>query len=954
VLVPGKREGGNDAYHRHAGWTISQGVSDSQVPRSRAGEECLELRGQQMSDTVTQAKGDQTAVIEQPWTKAVDSVLGTLDVDPDKGLNATEVRQRRKRYGQNRLRGAEPTPAWRILLEQFESLVVLLLAVAAVVSFAFGDRAESLAIAAVIFINAAIGFVTELRAVRSMEALRELGSVSAKVRRESQVEEMSAEGLVPGDIAVVSGGDVVTADLRLVEASKLQADESALTGESVPVSKATGPLEPETPLAERANMLFKGTAVTRGAGEGVVVATGMDTELGQISSLVEEAEEEVTPLEERLSQLSHRLIGVTVAVGALVTVGGILAGREAVLMMETGIALAVASVPEGLPIVATVALARGMWRMAQRNALINRLSAVETLGSTTVILTDKTGTLTENRMTVTRLQLGDAEIEISGVGLETTGEFIRDDQPVSASDDELLRRALTVGVLCNNAALQQDHGDIDAVGDPMEVALLVAGAKADLRPEQLLEEWPEAREVAFDTKVNMMATFHRGDSQFLVVVKGAPEAVLDASVGYVTHGGERDMTDEARRKWQSWNQAMAAEGLRVLALASRRTENKGADPYRELSLLGLVGFLDPPRDDVREAIRACKEAGIRVTMVTGDHTETARSIAVGVGLVEDEGAQVIEGSELEDVEQLSENDRLLEGRIFARVTPKQKLNLIALHQKAGEIVAMTGDGVNDAPALKKADIGVAMGRRGTEVAREASDMVLRDDAFSTIVAAIEQGRVIFDNIRRFVLYLLSCNVSEVVVVAVTSLLNVPLPIRPMQILFLNLVTDVFPALALGVGEGDPVVMQRPPRPPKEPILARRHWLAVGGYGGLITLSVLGAFALALQWLDVGNERAVTIAFLTLAFAQLWHVFNMRDIKSGIVRNNVTLNRAVWGALALCIALLLAALYVPPLARLLRVVDPGAEGWGVILGMSAIPVLVGQLAIEWSRRRSAST
>jgi Ca2+-transporting ATPase len=447
----------------------------------------------------------------------------------------------------------------------------------------------------------------------------------------------------------------------------------------------------------------------------------------------------------------------------------------------------------------------------------------------------------------------------------------------------------------------------------------------------------------------MMATFHRQDSQYLVAVKGATEAVLEASSAYMSRDGQRDMTAEARREWQDRNQAMADEGLRVLALAKRRSSDKDDDPYRELTLLGLAGLLDPPREDVRAAIGACKEAGVDVTMVTGDHAATARSIAVGVGLVEDEALQVIEGSQLSGEDQY-ENERLLEARIFARVTPKQKLDLIALHQQQGHIVAMTGDGVNDAPALKKADIGVAMGERGTEVAREAADMVLRDDAFSTIVAAIEQGRVIFDNIRRFVLYLLSCNVSEVIVVSVASLLDVPLPLQPLQILFLNLVTDVFPALALGVGEGDPVVMKRPPRPPSEPILGRKHWLAVGGYGALITLSVLTAFGLALRWLAVGNERSVTISFLTLAFAQLWHVFNMRDSQSNIVDNDVTRNRAVWGALALCVVLLLAAVYLPPLAGVLKVVDPGIRGWGVILGMSAMPLVLGQLGMAWSERR----
>jgi Ca2+-transporting ATPase len=893
-------------------------------------------------------------MVEQPWAKAVDDVLDELDVTPPEGLDSARVRQRRERCGPNRLREAKKTPAWRIMLEQFKSLVVVLLAVAALVSLAFCETTEAMAIAAVILINAVIGFVTELQAVRSMEALRELGSVSTRVRREGQIQEVKAEKLVPGDIVLVSGGDIVTADLRFTQASKLQADESALTGESVPVSKQVEPCAPDTSLAERANMLFKGTAVTRGSGEGVVVGTGMETQLGRISSLVEEAEEGATPLEERLAQLSHRLIGVTLAVGVFVAVGGILAGKDALLMVETGIALAVASVPEGLPIVATVALARGMWRMAQRNALISRLSAVETLGSTTVILTDKTGTLTENRMTVTDLHLDGGEIAVSGTGLQTKGEFRADGSTIQAEEHEILSRALRVGVLCNNASLQQEKGRVEAVGEPMEIALLVAGAKANLQRESLLEQWPEVREVAFDTQVNMMATFHNKNGGHLVAVKGAPEAVLEASVCVLAREDQLEMTDEARQDWLARSQAMAAEGLRVLALATREAGSEDQQPYQDLNFLGLVGLLDPPRDDVREAIRACKRAGVGVTMVTGDHGATARSIAVAVGVVDGADAVVVEGTELKALQGMSHSERrrVSEAHVFARVTPRQKLDLIMLHQQSGEIVAMTGDGVNDAPALKKADIGVAMGKRGTEVAREAADMVVRDDAFSTIVAAIEQGRVIFDNIRRFVLYLLSCNVSEVVVVGAAALLNVPLPIRPLQILFLNLVTDVFPALALGVGQGDPVVMRRPPRPPEEPLLAKSHWLAVAGHGAVITLSVLGAFALAFRCLGVGYERGVSISFLTLALAQLWHVFNMRDRRSGLVDNDVTRNRAVWAALALCVVLLLAAVYVPPLARVLRVAKLGAEGWSLAVGASLLPLLVGQLAMEWPKRRSS--
>jgi Ca2+-transporting ATPase len=891
---------------------------------------------------------------QEPWSKPAKEVIQDLDVNPGQGLGSQEVEERRRQVGPNRLRSAESTSAWQILVEQFKSLLVGLLAIAAVASVIFGEVVEGIAIGAVILINAAIGFFTELRAVRSMEALQRMGSVSAKVRRDSQVQEISAEKLVPGDIVVLEGGDVITADLRLTEASKLQADESALTGESVPVSKQIEPLEADAPLAERASMAYKGTAVTRGSGEGVVVATGMDTELGHISSLVEEAEQERTPLEQRLDTLGHRLVWITLAIAVVVTGSGILVGKEILLMIETGIALAVATVPEGLPIVATIALARGMRRMARRNALVNRLSAVETLGATNVIFTDKTGTLTENQMTVVEIALASGELEVTGEGLQTEGRFVEDEGKVTAVDHRVLGEALRVGVLCNNAELSQDgSGEVqEAVGEPLEVALLVAGAKAGLQRSELLEESPEVREVAFDPDSKMMATYHRKNGRYRVAAKGATAEILQASDRILTRDGSRALSEEDLDRWEEHNRQMAEEGLRILALATKEVDSEDAKPYEDLTFLGLFGLLDPPREEVAPSIRACKEAGVRVVMVTGDHPVTAHKIALAVKLVEDEDVQAIHGQELAAPDELAEEQRhrILEAPIFARVSPEQKLDLIAMYQDHGHVVAMTGDGVNDAPALKKADIGVAMGRRGTQVAREAADMILEDDRFSTIVTAIEQGRVIFGNIRKFVLYLLSCNMSEIAVISLASLANAPLPIQPLQILYLNLVTDVFPALALGVGEGEELIMHRPPRDPQEPILVGEHWLTMGVYSLFITIAVLGVFALALTWLDMDNQQAITVSFLTLAFAQLWHVFNMRDLGTSLLDNEIVRNPWVWGALALCLLLLLAAVYVPGLDTLLKVTDPGLTGWSLVAGASLFPLIAGQIlkALGWGR------
>jgi P-type Ca2+ transporter type 2C len=882
-----------------------------------------------------------------PWSHKPQEIVDALNVNPDSGLDKAAVSQRRDQFGRNRLRQAKRRSVWRIFFDQFKSLVVLLLLAAAAIAFLFGETIDSIAIMAVVLINALIGFSTELRAVRSMEALQEMGDVRTKVRRDGSAQEIDAEELVPGDIVILESGDIVTADLRLLEAAKLQIDESALTGESVPVDKQTEAVAADLPLAEHGSMAYKGTAITRGSGLAVVVTTGMKTELGEISSLVTEAEEEQTPLEQRLDKLGQKLVVVTLLVAALVAVTGIVQGQETLQMIETAVALAVAAIPEGLPIVATIALARGMRRMARRNALVNRLSAVETLGGTNVICTDKTGTLTENQMTLTQMALTNGNMHISGEGVQREGSFHTDEgQEISPSANGNLRRALEIGVLCNNAALSPADADEEVIGDPVEVALLIAGAKAGIDRDNLLQAAPEEREVAFDSDVKMMATFHSTDDEYRVAVKGAPEAVLAASSNLYSENGTAEFSDDDREEWLAHNEKMAQAGLRVLAVAEKYTTNVEADPYESLTFVGLVGLLDPPRQDVREAITVCQRAGIRVVMVTGDQAATARNVALAVGLADEENIDVLQGRELQNLKDEQARARIKELSILARVNPKQKLDLIDVLQSEGFIVAMIGDGVNDAPALKKADIGVAMGQRGTQVAQEAADMVLQDDAFPTIVMAVEQGRTIFTNIRKFVIYLLSCNLSEIFTVGLAVLLGLPLPILPLQILFLNLVTDVFPALALGVGRSEEDVMQRPPREAEEEIIMRHHWYAIAGYGLLITVAVLVSLGLALTWLSMSQSEAVTVSFLTLAAAQLWHVFNMRNVGTNIRRNAITTNPYVWGALVLCGILLLLAVYLPPLATVLRTVPIGLNGWLLVLGMSLLPTIVGQILKEF--------
>ncbi len=854
---------------------------------------------------------DATAV-EHAWAKPATEVLESLDVDPAHGLSNESAEQRLEAYGPNSLQEVKPRSLLSILVAQFKSLLVGLLAVAVALAIAFGEWVEAGAIAAVLGLNALLGFITELQAARSMEALRKLGATTATVRRGGQAHVVEASLLVPGDIVLLEGGDVVSADVRIVESSKLQTNEAALTGESLPTTKSPDPVAAGVPIAERSSMLFKGTVVTRGSVLGVVTATGMECELGQISQLVAEAKVETTPLEHRLNKLGQGLVWVVLVIAAMVAGSGYAAGQPPLLIIETAIALAVAAVPEGLPIIATIALARGMRRMAQHKALVNRLSAVETLGATSIICTDKTGTLTENSMSVERVET--------------------DDSP------GVRERVLEIGALCNNAELAEDGKH---VGDPMEVALLLAARDGRVDRDALVRQAPEQKEYAFDPDLKMMATYNGHAPPYRVAVKGAPESVLSAS----------EMPDDERERWRGRADALASRGLRVLGMAERTGDTLDEDPYTGLEFVGLVGMHDPPRSEVRGAIEAIHGAGVRVVMVTGDHPTTARNIALATGLVDDESAPAVLGTELEDAPAASPETkaRLIATNIFARVSPKQKLDLIALHQQSGAIVAMTGDGVNDAPALRKADIGVAMGQRGTAAAKEASAMILEDDDLSTIKIAISEGRAIFDNIRRFVVYLLSCNISEVLVVALATLLGGPLPLLPLQILFLNLVTDVFPALALGVGEADENIMNRPPRDAKEPVIARRHWWTIIRHGSVLTASVLGAFVLALYTFGFDPKGAVTVSFLTLALAQVWHVFNMRRPESSAFRNEITSNPWIWAAVATCLALLLLAVYLPPLAHVLSIAPPGATGWGLIAVMSLLPLVITQITMSLTRR-----
>lgn len=897
---------------------------------------------------------------KKPWHLSIDETAERYGTDPERGLDEAEISRRRAKWGYNRIKSSSARKWWTILFDQFKSVIMLMLAAAAIISFVFGQYVDAAAITVAMVINALIGFITELKAVRSMESLQQMDEIKTVVLRDGDLKEISARDLLPGDVVAFEGGDMISADIRIIESNRLRVDESPLTGESVPVSKTNEALEGDVPLAERKNMVFKGTAVTGGSGKGIITGTGMNTEIGLISSLVEEAEAQADPIEKKLNVLSRRLLWAIVIIAVITGIIGVISGKELFLMFETTVVLIVAAIPEGLPIVATIALARGMRTMAKNNALARRLSAVQTLGSANIIVTDKTGTLTENKMTVVRIKTASGDVEVSGEGLDPTGGFSRNENAVKPQEDNELYHALLAGVLCNNASISKGDSEeeFSAVGDPMEVALLVAGTKGGIKREEIMEQYPEEEEVAFDTEIKMMATIHRSGEKFLTAVKGAPDAVIDCCAEILKGEDGKTFTPEEKEQWLSFNEEMARNGLRVLAVAEKTTDKIEDKTYSGLLFHGLVGLLDPPRRDIKETIESFKRAGVTTIMVTGDQEITAGNVAKTVGIIErDDHNRVIHSSDLKKSEEMSDEEKedVLYKRIFCRVSPRQKLDLISLYQEKGNIVAMTGDGVNDAPGLKKADIGVAMGKRGQQVAKETADVILQDDRFATILTAIEHGRSIFNNIRKFVIYLISGNLGEIMIITLASIFGLPLPLLPLQILYLNAINDAFPALALGMGGVEPDIMRRPPRDPEESILTRFHWRITGFYGVIIAVAVFGGFLLALLYFNYPERTAVTISFATLALGRLWHVYNMRDDDAGFFNNQIVKNSYVTGALVLSTALILMAVYTPGLNDILEVTPPDTKGWYLILGMSLVPLLVGQAvkALVFKKRLESS-
>ncbi len=893
-------------------------------------------------------------------TLPVGEVAASLLADVAQGLTGAEAARRRKQFGPNALAEAKGRAVLSILLDQFKSLIVALLLAATVVAFALGENIEAVAVLVVIALNAAVGFLTEWKAEQALTALQRQAAPSAHVLRDGQEHQIPAAELVPGDVAVLAAGARVPADGRVIQSVQLQVEEAALTGESHAVTKDVDPIPDENAaLGDRRNMVYLSTAVTDGRGRFLVTATGMHTEVGRIGTLIEETVSRETPLERKLAQLGNALIGVVLALCAVIVLAGWLRGNGFLYMLEVGISLAIAAVPEGLPAVTTMTLAIGMQRMARMRALIRRLPAVETLGSTTVICTDKTGTLTKNEMTVQALQLGERLIEVSGTGYVPSGEFRAGGPAIGAGADAHLALALRVGALCNDATLDLRDGAASVLGDPTEGALLVAAAKAGMSKGGLERDAPRVGEVPFSSEAKRMTTVHRlPDGGTIAYVKGAPGPLADASDRLFTGAGVRPMTPEARRQVLADNEGLARRALRVLALAYKDLP----EGYREedlaggLVFVGLVGMIDPLREEAKPAIETCRRAGIRTVMITGDQEVTAAEIGRQLGLDRDPRGHLMRtahGRELAGLDAAGWRAVTAEVGVFARVSPEHKLRIVEALQAGGEVVAMTGDGVNDAPALKQADIGIAMGIKGTEVAKEAAAMVITDDNFATIVGAVEQGRVIYANIVRFVHYLFSCNLAEILVVFTALMVGWPLPLEALQILWLNMLTDVFPALALALEPSAPDVMSRPPRDPREPLLTPRFVGLITWQGVLLSAVTLLAFWVGLRWYGAegsGLRHAETLAFMTLALAQVFHAFNARSPRRSAFTARLFTNGWLWAAVALCVLLQVAAVYGPFLHAVLHTTPLTGADWGVVLACALAPVGVVEL-VKLSQRVS---
>ena len=862
-----------------------------------------------------------------------------------RGLSSEEAARRLEEFGPNELQVAGRISAWDILLEQFKNVLIVILLLATALSAFLGHGVEAVAITVIVLFAVVLGFVQEYRAERAIEALREMAAPAATVLRDGRERRVPARELVPGDLILLATGDKVPADVRLVEAVNLQAVEAALTGESAPVEKHTGALGDERlPTGDRKNMAYAGTAVTYGRGRALVAATGMATEFGKIARMLEEVETSRTPLQDNLDRVGKALARAAFVVVVGIVALGLFRGQPFVEMLIFGVALAVAVVPEALPAVVTISLALGVKRMVRRNALVRRLPAVETLGSTSVICSDKTGTLTKDEMTARRVFVGGRMLEVSGTGYEPHGTFSFGGSEVEP--DETLLTLLGGAALASDARVERgEAGDKwEVKGDPTEGALVVAAAKAGLDKAEIDAQFPRVSEIPFTAETKRMTTLHETPEGVTAYSKGAPEVIVGSCARRLNEGGEETLDDRARAEVLDAARRMAGEALRVLAVAYKRDASL-QDAERDMTLLGLVGMIDPPRAEAKDAVRECEEAGIKVVMITGDHPLTAKAVAEELGLSKE--GHVVTGAELEEMsdEELERASETVE--VCARVSPAHKLRVVTALQKRGQVVAMTGDGVNDAPALKKADIGIAMGITGTDVSKEAAAMTLTDDNFASIVAAVEEGRGIFSNIKKYLMYLLSSNIGEIGLMAGAALAGLPIPLSAVQILYVNLATDGLPALALAVDPPEDDLMKRPPRDPRSGIFTRPVIALMLAGGVWSTVVNLGLFVWALNS-GRGLQEAMTMAFVSLVLIQFFKAYNFRSDRHSVLRHpfaNKWLNIAILWELVM----LGLILYVPFLERVFGTYALTTTDWLVIVAaaFTVSPVLE---LVKWAERR----
>ena len=886
----------------------------------------------------------EVAYTKEDWhTIDSDKAIQVLQTNSE-GLSTPEVKKRLEKHGFNELREEKGRSPFFIFFDQFKEFLMILLLAAVFISVLVGEIIDATMIFAIVIASAMLGFFQEYKAERSLEALKRMVTPKAYVHRNGEEVEIPAKELVPGDILILKTGDKVSADGRLIEAMGLHLDEASLTGESVPVGKESNlVLDKKVPISERKNFVYTATTVTSGRGKIAVTSTGMNTEFGKIASMMQAVEEPPTPLQIRLSHVGKWLVAVCLVIVTIVTIIGIIRGNPLFEMFLWGVALAVAAVPEALPAVVTGALAIGVQRMAKKNAIVRKLPAVETLGSTTVICSDKTGTLTRNEMTVRCIHVGDKEIEVTGFGFDPKGEFKVNGNTIDLDDNKDLVQLLRIGTLCNDASIKLD-GSTKAIGDPTEIALLVVAAKANLQKENLDRKYPRIDEISFSSERKRMVTVHESGKNKLVNVKGAPEFIIKLCSSVLKDGKQIKLTNEEKSKIIEINEAMARKGLRVLGMAFKDCkvpagELKPEDLEKDLVFVGLQGMIDTPREEAIGAIKVCKDAGIKVIMITGDHKLTAEAVAKELGFSVKKRS--ITGLELDEITD-EELVRIVEEvEVYARTSPEHKIRIVKALQKKGHVVAVTGDGVNDAPALKNSDIGVAMGITGTEVTKEASDMILTDDNFASIVAAVEEGRGIYSNIKKYLTFLLSCNLGEILIVFVAGILGWPLPLLTIHLLWVNLATDGLPAIALGVDPTDPDIMQSPPISKSESIFTRRVKVFIAGLAIIIALIILPVFAISLDRMDIIYAQSVTLT--TLVMIEMFNALNCRSLKYSIFKIGLFTNKWLILAIASSIVLHLSILYIPGLSWLFKIQSLDLRFWALCLPLAALPLIIIEIA-----------